>query len=58
MPNHVHLILHLNNPANLNTIISNGKRFMAYEIIARLKFQNENSILLKLSQACTDKEKN
>ena len=57
MPNHVHLILHLNKPVNLNTIISNGKRFMAYEIITRLKTQDENAILLKLSKACTDKEK-
>lgn len=57
MPNHVHLILHLNKPGSLNTIISNGKRFMAYEIIARLKSQNENAILFKLSQACTEKEK-
>ena len=58
MPNHVHLILHLNRSVNLNSIISNGKRFMAYEIIARLKSQNENIILLKLNLACTDKEKN
>ena len=57
MPNHVHLILHLNIEANLNTIISNGKRFMAYEIIARLKSQNKNAILLKLGQTCTEKEK-
>jgi len=38
MPNHVHVILFF--PAenyNLNTIISNAKRFMAYEIVNRLK---------------------
>ena len=57
MPNHVHLIIHLNKPVNLNNLISNGKRFMAYEIIARLKTQNENDLLLKLNHSCTDKEK-
>ena len=31
MPNHVHAILHFNSKGfNLNWIISNGKRFMAY----------------------------
>lgn len=37
MPNHVHAIIHLNASNSLNKIISNGKRFMAYEIIKRLK---------------------
>jgi REP element-mobilizing transposase RayT len=59
MPNHVHTILHLNNPnnLNLNKIISNGKRFMAYEIVKRLKAQNQNEILLKLNLACSAVEK-
>src|SRR3954452_1327211 len=38
MPNHVHCILFF--PVehyNLSTIVSNGKRFMAYEIIKRLE---------------------
>ena len=34
MPNHVHCILFFpNEDYNLNKIVSNGKRFMAYEII-------------------------
>mgnify|MGYP006177199011 FL=1 len=57
MPNHVHLILHLNNSDNLNKIISNGKRFMAYEITKRLKSQNQNDILSILSKACSEVEK-
>jgi len=37
MPNHVHAILHFHLKGfNLNRIISNGKRIMAYEIINRL----------------------
>ena len=38
MPNHVHCILFFpNENYNLNTIVSNGKRFIAYEIIKRLE---------------------
>ena len=58
MPNHVHLLLHLENEKiNLNTVISNGKRFMAYSLIERLKEQSETDLLFKLSLACSDKEK-
>ncbi len=57
MPNHVHLILHLNYSDNLNKIISNGKRFMAYEFIKRLKTQKHHQILLKLNSACSEEEK-
>ncbi len=36
MPNHVHCILYFPEAGfNLNKILSNGKRFMAYEIINR-----------------------
>ncbi|MXV51176.1 hypothetical protein GS399_09365, partial [Pedobacter sp. HMF7647] len=50
MPNHVHLIIELlsHEESNLNKIISNGKRFMAYEIIKRLKAINSTEILSKL----------
>ena len=38
MPNHVHaLISFIDTKQCINTIIGNGKRFMAYEIIERLK---------------------
>jgi hypothetical protein len=38
MPNHVHAILFFpTTNYNANTIISNAKRFMAYEIVNRLK---------------------
>jgi REP element-mobilizing transposase RayT len=57
MPNHVHLILHLNISNDLNKVISNGKRFIAYEIIKRLKSQNQNDILNILSKACSEGEK-
>jgi REP element-mobilizing transposase RayT len=57
MPNHFHGILHLNTSNNLNKTISNGKRFMAYEIIKRLKSQNRNDVLIKLSEACSEDDK-
>jgi REP element-mobilizing transposase RayT len=50
MPNHVHaLISFINTTQSINTIIGNGKRFMAYEIINRLKKNNETSLLEQLA---------
>ena len=58
MPNHVHLLLYLSDDrVNLNTVISNAKRFMAYAIIDRLKAQGNAVVLNMLASACTDKEK-
>lgn len=38
MPNHIHVIIDFGTSAiSINTIVSNAKRFMAYEIIKRLK---------------------
>ena len=52
MPNHLHLILHyIYTGISLNTIIGNGKRFMAYDIIDSLELQQENSLLTKLELA-------
>ena len=56
MPNHVHCILYFRNiPFDLNKVIGNGKRFMAYEIIKRLEALNKTEVL---SQLChiTDRE--
>jgi REP element-mobilizing transposase RayT len=50
MPNHIHLVLYLmDDKVKLNTIISNAKRFMAYEIVDRLK-ERHNNILDNLLQ--------
>ncbi|MBL0146592.1 MAG: transposase [Chitinophagaceae bacterium] len=58
MPNHVHCILYFKDAGfNLNSIISNGKRFMAYEIIKRLQQTNQTEILNVLSAAVSDREK-
>ncbi len=58
MPNHLHTILYFPNAGfNLNTIIGNAKRFMAYEIIKRLEQAGEQSILTYLSGEVTAREK-
>ena len=50
MPNHVHAIISfIESPQFINTIIGNGKRFMAYEIIKRLQAQGEMDLLAQLS---------
>ena len=58
MPNHLHCILYFENETfDLNKIVGNGKRFLAYEIIKRLKTKNESNILYKLTTNVTEKEK-
>jgi REP element-mobilizing transposase RayT len=58
MPNHVHCILYFPEAGfNLNKILSNGKRFMAYEIINRLEVANDNKTLKILQEALTEREK-
>lgn len=50
MPNHVHTMIGFRNTEqSINTIIGNGKRFIAYETINRLKANNEHELLNKLS---------
>ena len=57
MPNHLHLLLHYTHGKNLNTVIGNGKRFMAYEIIDLLKEKGEEAILKRLQGAVKDKDR-
>ncbi len=57
MPNHLHLILfYAGGRQSLNTIVGNGKRFIAYEIINRLKALEESSLLKTLNRAVRDKD--
>jgi len=52
MPNHVHMLVSFNNSSQkINTIIGNGKRFMAYEMIKRLQKNNESGLLKQLEEA-------
>ena len=59
MPNHLHCILHFSEvDFDLNKIIGNAKRFMAYEIIKRLKQKEETGTLQLLAASVTVREKN
>ncbi len=58
MPNHIHaLIAFRNTGKRINTIVGNGKRFMAYEIIKRLEAQNEHQLLHQLNIAVEAKDR-
>jgi REP element-mobilizing transposase RayT len=58
MPNHIHAIISFANCLqSINTIVGNGKRFMAYNIIKRLKERGEYEILEKLCNAVKAKRK-
>jgi REP element-mobilizing transposase RayT len=61
MPNHVHALIGFRNTGqSINTIIGNGKRFIAYEIINRLEQQREDKLLhqLNLIVEAKDRERN
>ncbi len=59
MPNHLHVLIDFGvSSKSINTIVSNGKRFMAYKIVDRLKDQNNTEILLLLSEAVNISDKN
>ena len=58
MPNHVHCILNFpDENFNLNKVLSNGKRFMAYQIINRLEAKNEHQTLKYLHDALSERER-
>src|SRR3569833_2777842 len=58
MPNHAHFILQLpDSVKSLNTIVANGKRFMAYDLVKALTNLERHDLLTQLSDVCTDKEK-
>lgn len=51
MPNHVHLLLFAPAGPSINALLANAKRFLAYDIIARLKGQGEHELLGRLKAA-------
>ena len=58
MPNHLHFMIFISESSkNLNHIISNGKRFMAYGIIKKLKENRNVEILNTLHNSVIDREK-
>ena len=57
MPNHMHFLLHYSGGKSLNTVIGNGKRFMAYDIVNLLGRRDEFILLQKLSAEVKDKDR-
>ena len=52
MPNHLHALIGFSNSGkNINRVTGNGKRFMAYDIIDKLKEQKNEIILDQLAKA-------
>jgi hypothetical protein len=58
MPNHVHVLLYFAQAGySLNTVMANAKRFLAYEIIKRLKANNDTATLQQLQQGVSLRER-
>lgn len=58
MPNHLHFLLYYDGIGqSLNTVIGNGKRFMAYEIVNRLRIVGKTAILTELRQSVKGKDR-
>ncbi|WP_133176732.1 hypothetical protein [Terrimonas sp.] len=58
MPNHVHAVIgFMNTGKSINTIVGNGKRFMAYELVSQLEQRNSYSILVQLQKLVNDTDK-
>jgi len=51
MPNHIHVIIAFRNTqgVSINSMVGEGKRFMAYGIVRRLKEKKEQEVLVELS---------
>jgi hypothetical protein len=57
MLNHIHCILFFpGEDYDLNKIVGNGKRFMAYELIKRLEEKGLSKILLQLKEGLTHRD--
>ena len=57
MPNHVHMLLHYSGGKSLNTVIGNGKRFMAYEIVNLLEQSGNQTILEEMKAGVKYKDR-
>lgn len=48
MPNHVHFVIRVPEGGAINSVLGNGKRFMAYELIKRLTEAGRTDLLARL----------
>lgn len=59
MPNHIHLLIDFaSSSKKINTIIGDGKRFMAYDIVSRIKEAGNTDLLQQLQKSVTAKDRN
>jgi len=61
MPNHLHILIHIKEDKDsINKVLANGKRFMAYEIVRRLKDNNKTDLLeiLKSNVSIAEQSRN
>lgn len=56
MPNHVHVLLDLPPDRSINTVLANGKRFMAYEVGKRLEAMNDERYRFVLRMGVSSKD--
>ena len=57
MPNHVYALIGFSNTGqSIYTVVGNGKRFIAYEIIKRLKVQEDDALLHQLHFSVESKD--
>ncbi len=58
MPNHVHAIIAFRNTGKtINSIVGNGKRFMAYDIVERLQQQNCHDVIAVMQKMVNNTQK-
>ncbi|MGB3018280.1 MAG: hypothetical protein WBC65_10775, partial [Ignavibacteria bacterium] len=58
MPNHLHMLVYMaNNEKTINKIIGESKRFMAYEIVNRLKKLRRLDLLNLLGESVIQHER-
>jgi len=58
MPNHIHSMLYLPKGApDINKILSNGKRFLAYDLVENLEIQKQDRLLRTLYEGLNQREK-
>ncbi len=50
MPNHAHFLIRVPEGGDINAVLANGKRFMAYEIVSRLACAGRNDLLEQLRE--------
>ena len=57
MPNHLHFLAYVYRDTNINKALGEGKRFLAYEVVRRLKQTGNDQLLVRLSEDVSGHER-